>query len=118
MQLNGRAGQLAANLLNRLERLTFPVSAECEAELRIRVCRYADELQASGEPPERVIVAVKQVAEEAGFEGSRPSAHSTDSRNEREKLVADLVTWCIDGYYREQALPLHSALRTFGGSAV
>ncbi len=100
MQLSGRAGQLAANLLNRLERLTFPVTADSEAELRRRVCRYAGELQASGEPPERVIVAVKHVAEEAGFEASRPSAQSAESRNEREKLVADLVSWCIDGYYR------------------
>lgn len=100
MQLSGRAGQLAANLLNRLERLTFPVTAESEAELRKRVCRYADELQASGEPPERVIVAVKHVAQEAGFDASRRSAQSAENRNEREKLIADLVSWCIDGYYR------------------
>lgn len=94
------AQQLAVDLEERLARLTFPVSPTSVAELRATVSQYTDELRSRGVSPEGVIVAVKQIAQGAGYAAPKPSAQSAECRNERDKLLTDLVSWCIDGYYR------------------
>jgi hypothetical protein len=62
------------------------------------VFEYADELKGLGLPPERVIVAVKRVANEAGLHSSRviPSPRHLEGK---DKLLVDMVGWCIERYY-------------------
>jgi len=94
--------EMATDLQTRLSEVQFPLSEPVEREIRRHVYTYADELRALGVPPERVIVAVKQVAEDAGLgEAPNPIAQSGEEfRTDSEKLVSDMVSWSIDSYYQ------------------
>ncbi len=67
------------------------------------VCDIVEDLKAAGWPPERTIVAIKQVAAEAGLLESRSvlslSVHDLDAR---DSLMVKLVRWCIECYYDVQ----------------
>jgi hypothetical protein len=69
-------------------------------ELRARVCAVVDELKAADWPPERVIVAVKQVADDAGLHSSRRLLSATDPLTERDAALVHMVRWSIEHYYR------------------
>jgi hypothetical protein len=93
-----RASILAGTLQDRLAKVTFPIEAAAEREVRRLVCEYADELRELDFPPEQVILAVKRAANDAGLSykmrfDSRPAVDGKD------KLLADIVRWCIDRYY-------------------
>jgi hypothetical protein len=96
------AAQVAGDLQTRLRQVHFPLSEPVEQEIRQHVYTYADELRALGLPPERVIVAVKQLAEDAGLgEAPNPIAQSgAEVRTDSEQLVSDMVSWSIDSYYQ------------------
>jgi hypothetical protein len=55
--------------------------------LHEKVCAAVDEMKASGMTPERVLIAVKTIAREAGVSRSGT------------RLVDALVVWCIEHYY-------------------
>src|SRR5690349_20003466 len=76
------------------------VAAERPAELRESVYAVVDDLKTAGWPPERVVVAMKQIAEDAGLSPSQklitfPGDHIT----ERDAIVVDMVRWSIERYY-------------------
>ena len=70
----------------------------CRAALKDRVCAVVDELKAEGLPPERVIVAVKQMAQEAGLSPSR-GVLTVAPLAGRDALVVGMISWCIERYY-------------------
>ncbi len=97
-----RAAEIAGVLQARLGEIHFPLNASVEREIQRQVFEYADELKGLGLPPERVIVAVKRVANEAGLHSSRivPSPKQLEGK---DKLLVDMVGWCIERYYGKSA---------------
>jgi hypothetical protein len=93
------APQAAGALETRLAGITFPLSRDDETDICVRVFKYADELKSLGMPPERVIVAVKRVADAAGIRSTRRIAWRGEPLAGRDKLLVDMVVWCIEGYY-------------------
>lgn len=81
-----------------LKTLHFPMRGRARAGLRLLVAQYVDELKRRDLPPERVIVQLKALAREAGIgqtENSHPELNAADS----DKLVVEMVEWCIERYY-------------------
>ena len=81
---------------------------EATRELHAAVCEYVHDLKARGSPPEHVVIAVKQAAEELRRLGIPPA--------QKDALLSEIVTLCIREYYREPVLTLlqprpHSAHR-------
>jgi hypothetical protein len=56
--------------------------------LQRHVCAAVDEMKTSGILPERIIVAVKRVAADGGFQWAT------------NRLFEQMVGWCVDRYYR------------------
>ena len=103
MQSFDRADQLGGALQSTLGELTFPVTPTVQDNIRRQVCDYADELKALGLPPERIIIAVKLTANNVGMRPSR-YAGTAASLDATDKLLVDMVRWCIERYYeRRQA---------------
>jgi hypothetical protein len=65
------------------------------------VSRYVDERKELGWTPQRVIVAVKQIAHDAGLSPSARVAGAPPDGNmtPTDRLLVDIVGWCIDRYY-------------------
>ena len=74
--------------------LQLPLSAHVRPRLRQRVCRYVDALKGDGTPPERVIVQVKDLVRESA--DVPPIERHIDEFN---RLVVDVIGWCIERYY-------------------
>jgi hypothetical protein len=55
--------------------------------LRERVCAVVDEMKAAGQPPERIVVAIKRIGQEAGLGGFD------------DRLAQRLIRWCLERYY-------------------
>jgi len=74
-----------------------------EKMLRDQVCAVIDDLKAAGWPPERAIVAVKEIANEAGLVQTR-NVLSLSNRDLdlRDALMVKVVRWCIECYYDVQ----------------
>jgi len=73
--------------------------ARHQAELRFHVRGVVDELKAVGWPPERVIVAIKQIADDAGLHPSRHLLSATGPLSEPDAAIVHMVRWCIEYYY-------------------
>ena len=99
MQTSDRATELAGALQARLSDLRAPVTAGTEHELKRLVCEYADVLKALGFPAERVILAVKRAANQAGLRSSSLLPQSTVQLSGEDRVLADMVRWCIERYY-------------------
>jgi hypothetical protein len=63
------------------------------------VCAYVDAERARSQPAERVIVAVKAIAERARIAASRARVSSLPT-SDRDELLTRAVTWCIERYYK------------------
>src|SRR5438270_13233416 len=74
-------------------------------ELRYHVYAVVDELKAAGWPPERVIVAVKQVAEDAGLRSTRSIFSAESPLTERDSADVHIVRWCIAQYFGRNMPP-------------
>jgi hypothetical protein len=94
------APQAAGALETRLAGIEFPLSRDDETEICTRVFEYAGALKAIGMPPERVIVAVKRVADAAGIRSTRRIAWRSEPLAGRDKLLVDMVVWSIARYYQ------------------
>src|SRR4029079_6762388 len=70
-----------------------------------RVCDAVDELRAAGWTPERVIVAMKQIASDAGLHPSRKLYVVTESVHDRDVLLVDMIGWTIRRYFDMQPRP-------------
>ncbi|HEY9227691.1 MAG TPA: hypothetical protein VIP11_13630 [Gemmatimonadaceae bacterium] len=55
--------------------------------LRARMCAVVDDMRADGEPPERVLIAVKQLAADGGVEWTS------------NRFFTQLVDWCLERYF-------------------
>jgi hypothetical protein len=86
-------GGVIGRLIASLQRLRdLPKDADT-GELRAVVCEYVDELKAAGEPPQRVIAVVKDVA--------RAHLDRQLDQAATRAVVDRMVRWCIERYYRE-----------------
>src|SRR5690349_12520594 len=70
-----------------------------DRDLKDRVCTVVDDLRTLGWPPERVIVAVKQIAEDAGIKASRDVLMLSGLPTPNDDMLQKLVRWCIGHYY-------------------
>jgi hypothetical protein len=76
-----------------------PPAVSDRALLQQRVFAAVDELKSLGWPIERVVIRLKEVAMEVGLRSSRTAIPIGTSAGEREEIVAEVVTWCIERYY-------------------
>lgn len=81
----------------------FPLSVAKRADIERCVDDYVDSLKALHWPPERVIVAVKRIAHDAGMHPSPRVVRTDTSISARDKLLVDMVGWSINRYYRTEA---------------
>ena len=80
--------------------LATPNLSPDERTLRDEICAVVDEMKAAGWPPERAIIATKQIAMEAGLMESRAVlALSNKQLDARDALMAKVVRWTIECYY-------------------
>jgi len=87
-------------LRDRIRALHRPVRRDEYDAVREQVFSYVDELKSLGWPPERIILAVKQVATEGGIRISPRVASVSFPSNTTEQLMVDMVKWCIERYFR------------------
>jgi hypothetical protein len=76
-----------------------------QAVLCDRVCDAVDELRAAGWTPERVIVAMKQIAADAGLHPSRRLYVLTEAVHDRDVLLVDMIGWTIRRYFHQESSP-------------
>jgi hypothetical protein len=76
----------------------LPLSSEARVSLRSQVFDYVDALKRAGRPPEQVIVAVKKLAFDAGFQTTSHIVYS-ERLIGPDALIVELVGWCIERYY-------------------
>ena len=90
-------GEGVSVLEEALARVRLPLTAAMNDALRSDLCAFVDERRAAGWSVERVIIAVKRAALDAGFDaGATSPGHNP---NQYEKVLAEMVRWCIDHYY-------------------
>jgi hypothetical protein len=70
-----------------------------DKELRDEVCAVVDELKAAGWPPERSLIAIKEIAFEAGLTQSQGVLVRDRDLTPRDALLAKVVRWTIECYY-------------------
>lgn len=93
----------AEQLREQLTVLDFPPSAASARGLNRLVADFVHERRALGWPPERVIVALKQVAQEAGLQSADRVSTLDAEITARDELLGEMVRWCIDAYYSPPA---------------
>lgn len=90
-------------LRDTLARAAMTVSTslydEKDTVLHDEVCAVVDELKAAGWPPERAIIAMKEIAFEAGLTQSQRVLVRDSDLSPRDALLAKLVRWSIDCYF-------------------
>jgi len=69
------------------------------------VCAVVDHLKSVGWSPERVIVAVKQIADDAGLRPTRAVLSASQMPTEGDILLIRMVEWCIERYYGSEPGP-------------
>ena len=70
-----------------------------DKELRDEVCRVVDDLKAAGWPPERALIAMKEIALEAGLTQTKDVLRRDRELCARDALLAKVVRWTIECYY-------------------
>ena len=91
----------ALKLRRILTALQFPLSDETIAGIRNQVFEFSDEMRAEGWPVERVIVAVKRLANDTGLYASPRVVWSREIVRGPDSLMVDLVAWCIERFGAE-----------------
>jgi hypothetical protein len=79
--------------------LATPAHSITDSKLRDEVCDVVDELKRLGWPPERAVIAIKEIAEEAGLTQSQRVLLKNRELDARDALVAKIVRWTIECYY-------------------
>ena len=87
-----------------LSSIKLPLSTEARGPLRAQVFAYVDALKAAGRPPEQIIVAVKKLAFDAGYQATSHIVYS-DKVYGPDALIVELVGWCIEQYYGPRGTP-------------
>ena len=70
----------------------FRVQSVGAADVHQKVCAFVRARRDAGDPPERVIVALKDVIDRAAVRGHRTERQSA--------LVETIIRWCINEYYQ------------------
>ena len=81
------------------ENLACQPCVDAEA-LHDEVCAVVDELKGANWPPERIIVAVKRIADDAGLRPSRNVLYASGELSLDDALLVQMIRWCIERYYR------------------
>jgi hypothetical protein len=81
------------------------LSGSDTSQLHQRICVAVDELKTVGWPIERIIVRLKQVAEEVGFRPPQNTHLTTGEIDRREVVWDEIVKECIDQYYKLRPAP-------------
>lgn len=79
--------------------LTTSLYSVSDKALHDEVCTVVDELKAAGWPPERAIIAMKEIAFEAGLTQSQGVLVRDRDLTPRDALLAKVVRWTIECYY-------------------
>ena len=104
---------LRDSLAGVVELLPAPISAEKRARIKDRVGAVVRDLKRAEWPPERVIVALKHTAYEAGLRATRSVVLSQNALvDQHDALIVDIVRWCIEEYYGLEQAPEIHFLRT------
>ena len=89
----------SAALRQRFDALEHPVSEAAREALRGDIGEYVDRVRGLGWPPERVIIAVKHLARDAGlYPTTRVLVHDAQL-DAADTLLVEIVGWCIERYY-------------------
>ena len=99
MPLDDGPASLADDLHLRLSGITFPLTTRVESDIRERLGAYVDQLKELNLPPERIIVAVKRLANDAGIRSTSRRVATRASLDGADKLLVDMVGWCIERVY-------------------
>jgi hypothetical protein len=87
-------------LKERLASLRVPPDISTELEVRELVWAFVDERKAAGWTPERVIIAVKQIARESGLRAPRMAVRRDGGLATTDDFLVEMVGWIIDRYFR------------------
>ena len=79
--------------------LTTSAYTTTDSKLRDEVCDVVEEVKKLGWPPERAIIAIKEIAEEAGLTQSQRVLLKNLELDARDALLAKIVRWTIECYY-------------------
>ena len=85
--------------LSRANTLATSAQTVGEKELRDEVCDVVEEAKKLGWPPERAIIAIKEIADEAGLTQSSRVLLKNRELDARDALLAKIVRWTIECYY-------------------
>jgi hypothetical protein len=88
-------------LREALDTIKLPLSSEARGPLRATVFDYVDALKAAGRPPEHVILAVKKLAFDAGYQTTSHIVYSEKVYGP-DALIVELVSWCIERYFGDR----------------
>ena len=87
---------------------SLPEVLDDTSRTRIEECVHAfvDVAREEGWPVERIIVAVKAIAADAGLRSSTDVLRTKTMLRRRDEVLLDVVRWCVEryfGYSRQQA---------------
>ena len=71
------------------------------AKLHRLLCAVVDDLKALEWPPELVLISVKEVAAEAGYQASSHFSPADHSVADRDELLGRIRRWTIEQYFRK-----------------
>lgn len=91
--------QTEASLRQALSTLKFPFTDDASASICELAAAYVDELKAMDYPPERVVVAVKQLAGDVQLDNTSVLARGTTRG--ADALLSELVRRSIEHYYEQ-----------------
>jgi hypothetical protein len=94
---------VALKLRRALTGLQFPLSHETISAVRSQVFDFVDDMKAQGWQAERIIVAVKRLANDAGVYVSPRIVWSPEIVRGPDSLMVAMVGWCIERYYQTGA---------------
>ena len=94
------AAALRASLTTLAASRPLRVDADSQLELHALVSAVVDDFKTAGWQPERVIIAIKTIARDAGLPEPRVGVSTHPSTlMEHEAVIVDLVRWSIERYY-------------------
>jgi hypothetical protein len=83
-------------LEDALAGVRLPLTAGASDALRSGLCKFVDERRAAGWSVDRIVIAVKRAALDAGLADSLPDERAS---TQNEDALATMVRWCLDHYY-------------------
>jgi len=92
----------STTLQERLASIAVPTDATTERDVQRLVWDFVDDRKAAGWPPERVIVAVKQIACEAGLRPSTMVIKGDATLAATDSFLVEMVGWCIHRYFHPE----------------